>query len=369
MKQAIDFQFKFQDNQDDHHDWQLITAEGKANFAKIRPLSKDADGSRRPITVQCVHRKQDTKTPLWCVDLSATSKGRINLHPQQNRVKIKLIYFINCRVSQLYTPVLKRHLQELNQSGIGTDPNFQLIIVAAGSIKDAESIYSTIQETIPSILNQGDPNSLQCSIRERLEIRVAETSVYEFNGIHTYWKEAQCSNANDILIYCHCKGVSHLKEITQSLPFQSLAAAQLMMRNIYKNILILQTFPFLNKLGILQGGATGDNTGRRGWMFWNFYGCRARYVQQLPEPVISNNRFSYEFWLGKRTNQTDAQTDSRIGLEDGISLLSQPHPSIGFHIEGKNVGDYFGVNYHTMMASLREDQQHLDLYKTIITGG
>lgn len=367
MRQNIEFQFKCQDNQDDHQDWQLIAAEGTAHFAKIRTLSKQAGGSRCPITVRCIHREGDVEIPLWHVDLSAKSKGRINLHPQKKRVKIKLFYFINCRVSALYTPVLKHHLRELNQSGIGADPNFQLIIVAAGSIKDVQSIYSTVQETIPNILNQGDPSNLQCSARERFEIRVTETSVYEFNGIQAYWREAQCSDSEDILFYCHCKGVSHLNEITGSLPFQSQAAAQMIMRNIYKNIFILQTFPFLNKLGILQGGATGDNSGRRGWMFWNFYGCRARYIQQLPEPVLSNNRFSYEFWLGKRTNRTDVQANSKIGLDDGISMLSQPHACVGFRIDGKEVGSYIASNMQTIKESLQEDQQHLGLYKTIIT--
>ena len=344
-----------------------VVAKSNQNFAKIQQLSQDRDGSKRPITVRTIQRVGGQDIPIWDVDLPITSKGKIILDPYRKPNKIKLIYFINCRVSSLYGPIFRRHLQELNESGIGDDPNFQLIVVAAGSTSDINIIYSIIKEMIPTITNQKDPSDLKSSKKERLEIRLTETSVYELDGIHTYWKEAQCSKNNDILFYAHCKGVSHLKEIKGSLPFQSIVASQLIMRNIYKNISILQAFPVLNKLGVLQGGATNMNVGRRGWMFWNFYACRAKYVKRLPEPNLSNNRFNYEFWLGLRTNKNDLQRNPAIGLNDGISLLAQPNPSVGFRIDGKDVGSYLATNMKNIQSSLQHDRNNLAAYKNLVT--
>ena len=272
--------------------------------------------------------------------------------------KITLIYFVNCRVSPHYKIIMEKHFDDINASNAPLDPNFRVIIVAAGKAEDAKTIHEIVQNKAPKLLNSKDPSNLANSIDERLEIRICETSPYEYQGIHTLWKESLSHSKNEFIIYAHCKGISYLSASKKNIPVQSLIASQAILRNLYKNISIMDAFPFLNKCGLFQGGAPHNQRGRKGWMFWNFYICRSRYIQQLEEPKVSSNRFYYEFWLGQ-PSQAQTNPEKLKYFHDGISMLTQPYPTIANRIEAKEIGKYVNDHRAEIMQALTACQKQL----------
>lgn len=343
----------------DQQTWQTLERddnEKKLNLKKV--LRKGASESafiRKDLLTD------QGETTLWTIECPRKIyKHNVQLQNSltKKHQRITLIYFVNCRVSPQYKDIMERHFEDINASNAPLDQNFRVIIVAAGKAEDAKTIHEIIKDKAPKLLNSKDPSNLANSIDERLEIRIRETSPYEYQGIHALWKESLSHSKNDIIIYAHCKGVSYLSTSKKNIPVQSLIASQAILRNLYKNISIMNAFPFLNKCGLFQGGAQHNQRGRKGWMFWNFYICRSRYIQQLGEPKVSNNRFYYEFWLGQPSL---AQTDSEQlkYFHDGISMLTQPYPTIANRIDAKEIGEYVRDHSVEIMQALTASQRQL----------
>ena len=246
----------------------------------------------------------------------------------------KIIFFINCHVNKQYDSLLNLYLNDFKNSSIEHRKDVKLIMVIVGKPEDYLKIRKYTEITLPGMFNDyEEKNILTSSTTERIEFRVFDNSRYEHVGIETVWSEAMASNDNDLITYTHCRGLGHQSpnhlEMNGSREVFSFYAASHIIRN-YKDVeKIHKDNPQVTKVGL------GQSPG--GWMWFNFWTCKASYLKTRTKPDVDGtltpmmkkhfdrwvqDRHYYEAWLG----------DDGKSNDQGYSLLLRNH--IGATISG-----------------------------------
>ena len=128
------------------------------------------------------------------------------------------------------------------------------------------------------------------------EINHTVKECYEWHGIHTVWREAKLAPLhNHYTLYFHGKGMSGLDARSGLRDCGEFYATMQIISLLKRNIDILETLDFVDKLGIAASEA--------GFMWYNFWIARNSYLASIEEPTLRPDyRYYYEAWLS--LNQT-----------------------------------------------------------------
>ena len=186
--------------------------------------------------------------------------------------EVKIVFFLNTRVSEKYAQMYDEYLEDIKQSGIENDPESYLDIVMVGN-----------EETLRKVVSQTQ-SKLECN----LNFYHHEDSFYEHEGIKHFYQTCVKSDDDDLVIYSHCRSLSH-KPFIRDTP--SKVCSKLILTNYQKNKKFMMENKHIDKLGVCQSN--------RGFMWYNFFMTRPKYVRSLrPVTDLLECRHAYERWLG-----------------------------------------------------------------------
>lgn len=183
--------------------------------------------------------------------------------------KITIVYYAFINPKSVWWNIIGGQLSQLKQTGIE-------------EIADMYIHISGPQIHINSAINKIKP------ILPNSVISYSTINQYEYRGIHLIWSLAK-KRPDHIYLYFHTKGMSHNSKnrTPQEVKlFQSVIMPWNKILNIFK------VNENINKIGLAAG--------IEGWMWFNFWWARGRYLKECEEPVITTDRYYYEGWLGKK---------------------------------------------------------------------
>lgn len=187
--------------------------------------------------------------------------------------------------------IFSAHLRLLAAAQADSDNNFSMLLVIVGTIDDASVAVQCVKQEMPALFSHSISASRAAPAGSRFEFHVTSNSFYEHAGISMLWLEAlRASDPSTILIYAHCKGVSHI-ERSGMRNTEEIAASMAILGGLYSNLEIMNILPFVNRLGCAAGGG--------GWFWFNFWMATASYVARLETPFETTRRHYYEDWLAR----------------------------------------------------------------------
>ena len=242
----------------------------------------------------------------------------------------KIIFFINCHVNRQYDSLLNQYLEDFEHGGIQDRDDVKLIFVVVGQSDDSTKIMNLVKNKLPRLFGSYDEkNVLTSGGEQRFELRLFDNSRYEHVGIEAAWKEAMASEDEELITYCHCRGIGHTHpsapEMNGMREIFTLAAATHIVKNYTKIEKIFKENPDITRVGAGQSPL--------GWMWFNFWTCKSSYLKTRPKPDINGvptplmkknfdqwvkDRHYYEAWLGD-----DGKT-----IDQGYSTCISPHKGI-----------------------------------------
>ena len=242
----------------------------------------------------------------------------------------KIIFFMNCRVNDKYDSLLRLYLEDFKASGIEKRNDIKLIFCVVGKETDYARVMTHIKDHLPRLLpNHDGKNILTVGGEQRFELRMFHNSRYEHVGIEAAWKEAMASEDDELITYCHCRGLGHKHPKSPEMNgsreiFSSIPSTHIIRH--YKNVEEkFEENPDITRVGVAQSPL--------GWMWFNFWTCKASYLKTRPKPDVNGvpstlvkkyfdrwvqDRHYYEAWLGD-----DGQT-----LDQGYSMCIRPHKGV-----------------------------------------
>lgn len=149
------------------------------------------------------------------------------------------------------------------------------------------------------VVMTGDPERTQEAKTEISDIlrdyiisfRIERENRHEYPGIHELYRLA-LQNPTNIMLYFHAKGIwrDRYEGEDDGRVQEELVLFDRVIKPWKTYITILQTRPDINKvcLGASEGG----------WCWYNFYWVRASHVIQCGEPIVTDNRYYYEEYIG-----------------------------------------------------------------------
>jgi len=237
---------------------------------------------------------------------------------------ISIVYFINTYVNNSYQYMMMSQLTELKNSGILT-LNPTIYIMVSCSNDSVNPVTDLVKHILPTAI-------VCCTAMNN----------HEYPGIKKVWDIGQqntngltsCSTSGStsgstlgstlgstpgLTLYFHSKGISHIKQPTvqncrtrdEKVIFKNIVT------NWRKNLEIFRRFPSVYKLGMNQGGD--------GWMWFNFWWVRNEYSNQCVEPIITENRYYYEDWLGRyigKNKQNNLSNGYSVSIDANNSLYN-----------------------------------------------
>lgn len=129
------------------------------------------------------------------------------------------------------------------------------------------------------------------------EVYISFENKYEYPGIHLVWQLAH-TKPDNIFLYFHSKGMSYNateRRHDEKQIFQEVVKSWRRVLNIFS------AYWDVNKVGL----AIGDY----GFAWFNFWWARGSYLVNCDEPLLTDNRWFYETWLGKKIDGTTSVND------------------------------------------------------------
>lgn len=125
---------------------------------------------------------------------------------------------------------------------------------------------------------------------------------YEYEGISKLYTLA-LQYPDKIFLYFHSKGmVFHNIRQGRFWVEEFLTTRTL---RVWRDVLfIFEHVPDIHKIGCYPA-KDGD-----GWIWYNFFWVRGSYLVQCTPPIITDNRYYYESWLGRHGNKSSSDTYS-----------------------------------------------------------
>lgn len=197
--------------------------------------------------------------------------------------KVTIVYYAFLNEGSSWINILSDQLIALNNTGLLEIAEFYAHIT--GDEMACQYAIKIIKSIIPIA-----------------QVFISFVNRFEFPGIHLTWQLAQAKPDN-LFLYFHSKGMSY--NVTE----RRFDEKQIFQEVICKWKRVLDVFSFnqdVNKVGL----AVGD----LGFIWFNFWWARGKYISQCIEPEISDNRWIYETWLAKQSN-------NQFDYKDCFSLM------------------------------------------------
>lgn len=192
--------------------------------------------------------------------------------------KIKIVYYFFTSPNSNWRAILSGQLYQLKSFGILTEADLYI------HVTDTNSYIEEIKKLIYTIV----PGA-----------KVSESSEnqFEYPAIKLVYDLAKQYPDNNF-IYFHSKGMTHN---LHSRSLQEMMLFTKSFENWRKNLQLLDQ-DGVNKAGLFSA--------ELGWIWYNFWYARGKYLATCAEPEVSNFRYYYESWLGLADpNRTIPATD------------------------------------------------------------
>jgi hypothetical protein len=206
--------------------------------------------------------------------------------------KIKIVYYIYTSPNSNWRAIVSGQLYQLKSYGILSEAD--LYIHVTDSNNYLEEIKVLINSIVPAAI-----------------ISASYKNQFEYPAIKLLYDLAIQYPDNNF-IYFHSKGMTH------NLHSRSLQEIMLLTKtfeNWRKNIQLL------NKEGINKVGLFSSE---HGWIWYNFWYAKGRYLASCTAPEISDFRYYYESWLGLADPNRQTPANDCINLFE-IKNISKPY--------------------------------------------
>lgn len=204
-----------------------------------------------------------------------------------------IVYFIYIDYGSNWKKIISGQKAHLEKFGMLSDTEI-FIQLTDTSIKDESQKY--VKSQFPDA-----------------KIKVSHQNNFEYEAMKTVYETA-LQNPNRILAYFHTKGMSYkirnrarVERTLFRLTFQN-----------WKNIInLLKINSKIHKAGLIPSLG-----GKHVW--FNFWFAKTDYLSTLEEPVITEDRYYYEWWLGKTTSVKNDLNDT-FSIFDGDTKSGYDH--------------------------------------------
>jgi hypothetical protein len=208
-----------------------------------------------------------------------------NINKKQD---IFIIYYAFINPINHWKDIIIGQLNDIKDSGIilNTSHNINLEIIFSSdsmdNINDAIAITNDFFKDIAF---------------NKYNIIIINDNLYEYPGIsHLYKKGVE--NPDALLMYFHTKGMSFHNNAGRINDEIKLTRYTLFYWE--KIINIFNDKEHINKITLACS--------EEGWGWFNFFWVRGSYLKNCDEPIITDNRYYYESWLG-RAKKNGSYTD------------------------------------------------------------
>ena len=198
-----------------------------------------------------------------------------NIFDSQKYNTLYIVYYIYLDNNNNWKNIVHQQLYDLKISNITNILNNKLFIILCGNINNIKIAEILIKNII----------NIEC------EILYTYDNNYEYPGINKIY-ELSILNPNIIFFYMHNKGISH-GNIRTSNEINSLRTNLVLWK---KAINVFNNLDHINKIGLFPSSG--------GWIWYNFWFSKGSYISTCNKPIITNDRYYYESWIGRDGSNT-----------------------------------------------------------------
>lgn len=240
---------------------------------------------------------------FWILWISAKIKKIETMENNINSKKLKVVYFACINPKFDWKIILEGQFTEMKNSGMIDDAEIFLILSAIDTQELKEEVMTVIEKYFTDKTNY--------------HVEIHEDNKYEYYGIKKlYDLGKEDPSENNYLLYFHSKGmfnyVLHKRKEDLRDP-QEIALTATMIKNWKEIVTLLDDDVSENKYDKVCFARSDDNTK---YCWFNFFFVKGSYINTCEEPIISEDRFYYEKWLG--TGNKNAKTFSLESNSDSV---------------------------------------------------
>lgn len=174
---------------------------------------------------------------------------------------------------------------------------------------------------------------------------------YEYPGIKLMYDVSQ-KNPDCILFYMHSKGMVFTNQFNRRSDCEKLFF-RYTIKDYQKVLTIFKEQENINKIGLMQ------TEGK--YIFCNFFWIRTNYLIGATPPVISDNRFDYEFYIGNC--KKDLNDCYSLITGDNLMLnydkISYYRDNLKISEEFKQVSSFFNLKNYTFYYGIDENKTNI----------
>lgn len=193
---------------------------------------------------------------------------------------LTIVYFISINPNRNWREIILCQLNDLNNFNIIKNTHLKIILSCIENplLNEAFSYICNILNTMNDV---------------SYIISISSDNLYEYRGIKYLYDSAK-ENPSLIYLYIHTKGMYNVADLNK----RSITEKTLLHETVtnWKGILnLFETDKDLMKVSLFPD--------ENGLSWYNFYFARGSYLANCEEPIITDNRYYYEHWLGYNTEK------------------------------------------------------------------
>ena len=178
--------------------------------------------------------------------------------------KTHIVFGFYLNPNSAWADILDGQLDDLSNYGLLDAANLHVVVTNPSGVEGVAEIIAK--------------RSATAHVREYSE------NTYEYWALKYAWDLAK-NDSSCRLAYFHSKGISY--DITKRTSFERNLTRETF--RPWKQIIRLLEEDSIRKIGLFPS--------IEGWIWFNFWWTTGDYLNSLPEPVISEDRYSHESWL------------------------------------------------------------------------
>jgi len=216
-------------------------------------------------------------------------------------------------------------------------------LVDTGLAEAAKSVHITLAVKRSHNFNDATERRINSAsnlihgILPKAEIHRSPGNRYEYPGIRRVWDLAKKTPAEEVnktlILYFHSKGMNNGNH-SRTRTTENVFLTEKVIKPWKEIVARFQSEPALNKAGYAAS--------EKGFIWYNFWWARASYLQGCPRPILTENRYYYEDWLGRRKqekNTNEGETGIHVAPSDCLSLcVNGPSTPLGSSIQADMKG-------------------------------
>ena len=193
--------------------------------------------------------------------------------------KINIVYFCWCNIKKNYINIIFGQLQDIINSNI-LDISKIYIECCCEDINRINDIEKLFQDKLK---------------KYEYELKFHRENRYEYYGIKKLYDLA-ILEPEKYFIYFHSKGMFNYNNIDNRHIYEKTLTKGTF--NNYKEIIKL----FDNNYNIVKAALFPANEHKKEFCWFNFYWAKGIYLITCENPIVTNNRYYYEFWSESGNN-------------------------------------------------------------------